>query len=239
LHAPREPRVDVEGHYMDHEFAETSGIADRYLMDELTAQERIEFEAHYFDCASCADQVRNGAIFIDTAKEVMRTQKVESASERRTGRKPMGWFAWLLTPATLAPTLAAAALAIMVGYQNLVTLPALQRPQLLSTSVLAPLAREEAPVITIDRRLPHFNLNFLVDFPRAYSNYICQFTNEKGDQILTLETGPRDVSSFTLSFLLRPAQFPPGRYELTLRPQPDTTGAIQRYTFMVPTGDQK
>jgi hypothetical protein len=223
---------------MDHKFAETSGVADRYLMNELAAEERAEFEAHYFDCADCADRVSKGATFIDTAKEVMRTQKVHAAaSEGRAGWKRSGWFAWL-TPAALAPSLAALVLALVVGYQNFVTIPAFERPQLLSSNVIASLTREEAPVITIDRRLPHFNLNVMVDSPGVYSNYICQFTNEKGDRILALETGPRDVSSFTLSFLLRPAQFPSGGYELTVRPQPDT-GAFRRYTFIVRSGDQK
>jgi len=223
---------------MDHKIAEASGVANRYLMNELTAEERAEFEAHYFDCADCADQVSKGATFIDTAKEVMRTQKVDAAaSEGRTGRKQSGWFGWL-TPTVLAPSFAALVLAILVGYQNFVTIPALQRPQLLSTNVIASLTREEAPVISIDRRLPHFNLNVVVDSPGVYSNYICEFTSEKGERILTLETGPREVSSFTLSFLLRPAQFPSGRYQLTVRPQPDT-GVFRRYTFMIRSGDQK
>jgi hypothetical protein len=223
---------------MDHKFAETSEVADRYLMNELTAEERAEFEAHYFDCADCADRVSKGATFVDTAKEVLRKQEMgATASEGRTGWKQSGWFGWL-TPTALAPSFAALVLAILVGYQNFVTIPALQRPQLLSTNVIASLTREEAPVIPIDRRLPHFSVNVIVDSPGIYSNYICQFTNEKGDRIVTLETGPRDVSSFTLSFLLQSAQFPAGRYELTVRPQPET-GVSRRYTFIIRNGDEK
>jgi hypothetical protein len=233
-----EPKEDVEGHFMDHKFAETHGVADRYLTNELAAEERAEFEAHYFDCADCADRVSKGATFIDTAKEVLRTQKMQAAaSDGRTGWKQTGWFGWL-TPTALAPSLAALVLAIIVGYQNFVTIPAFEKPQLLSTNVIASVSREEAPVITIDRRLAHFNINVMVDSPGVYSDYICQFTNEKGERILTMETGPREVSSFTLSFLLRPAQFPAGRYELTVRPQPDT-GAFRRYTFIVRSGDEK
>jgi hypothetical protein len=229
----------TKAYFMDHEFAEKSGAADRYLMNEVTAEERVEFEAHFFDCALCSDKVRKGAIFVEAAKEIMRGERDEAiARNRRAVRKPARWLAWL-TPATLTPSFAALALAIVVGYQNLVTLPALQKPQLLSTSVIAPLAREEAPVISIDPRLPHFNLNFMVDSSHVYPNYACQFTNERGTKILTMETGPRTVSSFTLSFLLPTRQFPPGHYELVVRPQTNPAASVQRYTFVVRTGDSQ
>jgi hypothetical protein len=220
---------------MDHDTAEKTEAAERYLLDEFTPGERSEFEAHYFDCVVCADKIRTGSIFIDNAKEVMRTEKVNApAAEPGTKRRSF-WSAWW-TPAALTPSFAALALAVVVGYQNLVTLPSLEKPQLLSTSVIAPFARDAAPVIRIDRHLPRFNLNFMVDSPKVYSNYICQFRNESGADILTLESGPRDVSTFTLSFLLRAGQFPPGRYELILRPQSDRGVVAQRYTFVVDRG---
>jgi len=221
---------------MDHETAEKTEAADRYLLDEFTSQERIEFEAHYFDCIVCADKIRTGSIFIDTAKEVMKTEKASSVPA--TGRDAIRqsfWSAWL-RPAMLTPSLVAVGLAIVVGYQNMITLPDLEKPQLLSTSVIASFARDEAPVVKIDRRLPRFNLNFMVDSPKLYSSYICQFRNGNGADILTLDSGPREVSSFTLSFLLRPEQFPPGRYELVLRPQSERGVIAQRYTFVVDRG---
>jgi hypothetical protein len=221
---------------MDHETAEKTQAADRYLLDEFSPGERSEFEAHFFDCVTCADKVRIGSIFIDNAREVMKTQRAnEAPSTGRGAPKRSFWSSWL-TPAALAPSFAAICLAAVVGYQNLITLPDLKKPQLLSTSVIAPFARDAAPVVKIDPRLPRFNLNFLVDSPKAYSNYICQFRNENGSEILTIDSGARDVSTFTLSFLLRPEQFPSGRYELILRPQSDPGVVAQRYTFVVDRG---
>jgi hypothetical protein len=229
----------MKDHNMDHEFAEKTGAADRYLLNEVTSEERAEFEEHFFDCAICSDRVRKGSIFIDTAKEVMRADTANpAAANRRAIPKQAAWFAWF-KPMTLVPGLAALVLAAIAGYQNLVTLPALRKPQLLSTAVIAPLAREETPVINIDRRLPRFNLNFAVDSSRVYANYICQFKNENGAEILTLESGPREVSAFTLSFLLLASQFPAGRYELTIRPQSDSTVVVQRYTFVIGNGDAR
>lgn len=136
----------------------------------------------------------------------------------------------------LTTSLIALGLMIVVGYQNLVTLPDLEKPQLLSSAVIAAYARDETQTIRIDPALPRFNLNFMVDSPRLYSNYICEFTNDKGDRILTIDSGPRDVSSFTLSLLLSSKQFPPGRYAMILRPQSDPGAIVQRYTFVIARG---
>jgi hypothetical protein len=221
---------------MDHETAEKTEAADRYLLKEFTPEECVEFEAHYFDCAICADRVRTGSMFIDTAKAVMRAETAQGVSVARgdIGR-PSFWQAWF-NPSVLTPSLLALGLMIIVGYQNLVTLPDLEKPQLLSSAVIAPTARDEAQTIRIDGMLPRFNLNFMVDSPTLYSNYICEFTNEKGDRILRIESGPRDVSSFTLSLLLASKQFPSGRYAMILRPQSDTRSIVQRYTFVIDRG---
>jgi hypothetical protein len=236
---------------MDHETAEKTEAADRYLLNESSPEECVEFEAHYFDCAICADRIRTGSIFIDTVKNVMRAEAPQRAVvvpadiRRRSFWQAgfsAGWFnparfspAWF-SPGVLTPSLIALGLTIVVGYQNLVTLPNLEKPQLLSSAVIAPSARDETQTIRIDRTLPRFNLNFMVDSPRLYPNYICEFTNEKGDRILTIESGPRDVSSFTLSLLLSPNRFPSGRYAMTLRPQSDTGAIVQRYTFVIDRG---
>ncbi len=224
---------------MEHEFAEKTAVVDRYLLNEVSAEERVAFEAHFFDCPICSDKVRKGAIFIDAAKEIMCAEAPNMVPNVDTARTP-SWFVWLrqglnqvLRLPALAPSFAALALATVVGYQNLVTLPALRQPQVLSMAVIAPLAREKAPVITVDPRLPHFNVNFMVDSPRVYPSYVCQFRNESGREVLTLDSGPQDVSSFTLGFLLQLSQFPDGRYELTLRPRLDPTVVVQRYTFVV------
>ncbi|MGC2659039.1 MAG: zf-HC2 domain-containing protein, partial [Bryobacteraceae bacterium] len=147
---------------MDHKLAETTELADRYLLNEISGEERTEFEAHFFECPICSEKVRTGAIFIDNARAVLRGEKVDDLSRSREWSLRWKWFP-RLNLAMLAPSLAALALACIVGYQNLVTIPAFERPQLLSTAVIAPLAREEAAVVKVDRHTARFNLNFMVD----------------------------------------------------------------------------
>ena len=53
---------------MDHSEAVQKMAAERYLLDELTPDEREAFEEHFFDCPECALDLRVGAAFVDEAK---------------------------------------------------------------------------------------------------------------------------------------------------------------------------
>jgi hypothetical protein len=48
---------------MDHAYAEEHGLVDAYLADRLSEAERNEFEAHYFDCARCLEQLETAEDF--------------------------------------------------------------------------------------------------------------------------------------------------------------------------------
>jgi hypothetical protein len=229
---------------MDHAFAEKTGAADRYLLNEFTFEERAEFEEHFFDCADCSDQVRKGAIFIENAKEVLRAERPNKAVANPGGLRNQ-WAllwplkSWLLNPLQSIPSLAALCLAMVVLYQNLATIPELMRPESMSDIVIAPMTREKTPVVLIDRRKPLFNLNFDADSPRVYTNYTCVFRDEKGTTIMTLDSGPRENSSFRLLWKLPAAKFPAGRYEMTLSPQAESNNTIQRYVFTISNGDSR
>ncbi|MBV9156614.1 MAG: zf-HC2 domain-containing protein [Acidobacteriaceae bacterium] len=223
---------------MDHKLAEQKHAVDRYILNELTLEERREFEEHLFDCPACADEVRRDAIFVDNARQVMLEEKL-AASRSQPQTKEFGafhnWLAWF-RPAAVMPTFAALAFAAILGYQTFVYIPGLQQPQVLSTKVIAPVARDRGPVIGVDRRFSRFNLNFEVDSPQAYASYQCEFQNESARTILTLDSGPRQVASFTLEFLLPTKRFPPGRYSMILRPATEPQTEIQRYPFVIQDG---
>lgn len=223
---------------MDHKLAEQENAVERYLLNEFTPAERMEFEEHLFDCRICAEQARQDAIFADNVKAVMLEEE-RSASRGRSklekGKRIGSWFQWF-RPATLVPAFAALAFAAILGYQNLVYIPGLEQPQVLSTTVIAPLARDEGAVVKVDRRLPRFNLNFEVDSPRPYPAYRCDFEREDGARVLSLDSGPRQVASFTLDLLLPTKRFPPGRYVMILRSNSEPQREIQRYTFVIQDG---
>ena len=45
---------------MQHQQALANKASERYLLGEMSEPERFDFEAHYFDCPACADDVRAG-----------------------------------------------------------------------------------------------------------------------------------------------------------------------------------
>ena len=49
---------------MAHEEAEKIMAVESYLLNELTEEQRMRFEEHYFECAACADAVEAGQIFV-------------------------------------------------------------------------------------------------------------------------------------------------------------------------------
>jgi hypothetical protein len=225
---------------MEHKLAEQTDAVDRYLLGELPDAQRREFEEHLFDCPVCAELVKDGAIIVDNLKQVLLEEKPKPSERRHsaTSASRGGWFSWL-NAATLIPTFAAIALVAVVGYQNLVSIPELLRPQALQAVPIASVVRGGGPVVEVDRRRPMLNLSFEVDSPQAYPSYTCDFQAEGKGSILRVDSGERKVASFSLDLLLPAKQFPAGHYVMILRPAFQSQIEIERYPFVIQDKDTK
>jgi len=119
---------------MDHEEAVRIGAAERYLLGELTSDERDRYEEHYFGCPACAAEVRAGAAFLDNARAALGsperlsapapTDVREAAQPVRPVQPVFGRPRWSRLPASLA-----AALAVSLGavsYQSAWVIPKLR-----------------------------------------------------------------------------------------------------------------
>jgi hypothetical protein len=73
-----------------HADATATQAVERYLLGELSAEERDQFEAHAFDCVECAEDLKAAAMFLDTSRSVLgedplaRSAFVRSAMARST-----------------------------------------------------------------------------------------------------------------------------------------------------------
>lgn len=106
---------------MDHTEAVRMQAVEKYILGELSPFHRAQFEEHYFDCADCALNLRAGVAFAAASRQYF----AESAVPEKAVRTPRaGWFDWL-KPMIAVP--AFAALLLLVGYQNLVSIPHMQR----------------------------------------------------------------------------------------------------------------
>lgn len=128
---------------MDHDTVVRQQMTEKYLLDELDPAARDAFEEHYFDCPSCAVDVRAGVVFIEQSK-IALSQEYELTPagllEARSASTKPGWLAEIYAGvrAILRPAIALPIMTLLlavVGYQNLVTYPPLRaasnRPQVL------------------------------------------------------------------------------------------------------------
>ena len=64
---------------MDHTEAVQLMATERYLLGELSAEQREAFEEHFFECYECALDVRAEAAFIKEAKVQLPLMAVPAA----------------------------------------------------------------------------------------------------------------------------------------------------------------
>ena len=142
---------------MHHQHALATKASERYLLGEMDEPERFEFEAHYFDCPACADDVRAGAAMARGIKAVCAEDaalRPHISVVREVPRR--GWFSWL-SPAALVPSTAALGFGCLAAWQAFVLIPSLRwasAPQALSPIALRAAARGEEQALSIRRNEP-------------------------------------------------------------------------------------
>jgi hypothetical protein len=141
---------------MQHNEAVEQMTVERYLLGELDADAREDFEEHMFGCSECALDARVATAFIEEAKvelgKVAPSQpEVKDAGKREKDRNR--WFSWW-RPTFAAP--AFATLVMVICYQNLVTLPVLRKaacqPTVIPTAPLSGGTRGEMHTIVVADR---------------------------------------------------------------------------------------
>ncbi len=117
---------------MEHTDAVKLQAVEKYILGELTPSLREEFEAHYFDCTECALNLRTGVAFAAVSRQYF----AESVPQKLMVATPaLGWFRWL-KPLVVVP--AFAALLLLIGYQNFVTIPHLKQTSTSSVGAVMP-----------------------------------------------------------------------------------------------------
>jgi len=216
---------------MDHKLALQTKSIDKYLLNDLAQEERLAFEEHMFDCPECAAQVKEDFAMIADLKTVLAEPRPISTPHavQATG----GWREWF-RPLVWAPTFATLALVCIVGYQNLVSIPAMLQPQVLETTSFVSTTRGAAvQTAVIKPGVALFSASFEVAVPAAAPAYVCEFQAAGKGTIASIDCGKHPTGEFTLSLLLPAAKFPSGGYTMILRPASVPRTEISRYSFAV------
>jgi len=173
---------------MEHSEAVQLMATERYLLGELTGDDRESFEEHLFSCQDCALDVRTAASFLEHSKVALANPAVAELQPAPVPAKPAGvWRFW--------PALAAAVLVLLVGvigYQNTVQYPTLKSalalaatPQVLPSAVLVSSRDVTSPVVRVQRSSPFL---LLMDIPdqAGFASYVVELHNAVGTTEWTL-----------------------------------------------------
>lgn len=226
---------------MNHTEAVDKKAVERYLGGELSSVESDEFEAHFFECGVCAEELRSGAIFEENARAVFREERAGGVSERepRAKAEKRRFFSWTLIrqPWTVAPALAAVVFLGLFTYQALVVIPGLRRqlndavsPQAMASFVLPALSRGDDRVVAIAKDARFYSLEMDPAWPGSYSEYQCSVINESGATRLAVRV-PAPAPGKPLQLLISRGQLPSGRYTVTVRNSGQPETELGRYSL--------
>ena len=174
---------------MNHDEAVQQMATERYILDELPAGLRDAFEEHMFDCPECALDVRTAAAFLQEAKTQLPelTREAAGSPAAAVTKAKNSWWMRIWQPVFANPAFAAPVFAILlaiVGYQNLVTYPALRsaadEPRLAPTVFLHSGSRGTAhTAVEADRKQ---GAALLIDAPQpnGYASFLFELRDPQG-----------------------------------------------------------
>jgi hypothetical protein len=103
---------------MNHQEAENTKATERYLLREMTNEERMAFEDHYLDCAQCLEAVTFGADFLDSGHEMAEEKGVQQSAAVPWYHRMFSALRPVLKPVPAIALTAAVALAAFSVYQQ-------------------------------------------------------------------------------------------------------------------------
>lgn len=223
---------------MNHDEALRLQAAEKYLLNEFTPQQRDEYEEHYFDCNECAEDVKATAVFLESARQLIREGILEPQMARQHAAVPAvaaasrGFFAWL-RPALAIPVFAA--LLLFIGYQNGVTIPRLKNTQ--STGLAPEIQKyvslpalgsrgDESASLSVKVR-PHQGFVLEGDMPgNSDTGYLCQIQDASGRVLYALPVSSEEAKN-TVQISFPGGALAPGGYKLVILKGQDSSRASE------------
>ncbi len=190
---------------MTHDQSLQTHAAERYLLGEMSDIEQHRFEDHYFSCEECAESVRLGATLAGNARAAFAQETAVRPEPRRS------WLDWLRVP-VLAPSLAAAVLACVVGYQAMVQIPSLKNAysaQAIDPVALRPISRGAEMVVPVSAGPGLFSVAVLLPSEAQGGPVSYTLSDASGQQIAS-GSAPAPAPGRSLILLFRNDSVRPG-----------------------------
>jgi hypothetical protein len=223
---------------MDHSEAIELRAVERYLLGELTAEQRDRFEEHFFGCLECAGDVRSGAALIDNARHVLKHEPAPVQTVLAPSRGGRGWLGWLQPAWGFAA--AVIVLAAILSYQNLITIPSLKhsaaQPQMLASFSLVT-AGSRGAGSTVIRAPKGHPFGLYVDIParESFRYYTVDIQKESGERPIHVQVSAEQAKD-TVQILVPGGALNPGNATLVIEGHAGQNGPateVARYPFEV------
>jgi hypothetical protein len=195
---------------MDHTEALRLQAAEKYVLGELDATLRDQYEEHYFDCAECALDLQAAAAFAATTRQVFREDaNAAAAAGQRLPVQPTpapSWIQRFRWTFAAIPAFAALVLATIVTYQDTVLIPHLKNAATPAVSSLSAAVLDLPPSGTRGGNAPVNEAPFQVRPDESFSvqfdftpsvtvpAYVCQLQDATG-RILLQVAVPADKAN--------------------------------------------
>lgn len=170
---------------MNHDEAGKTLASERYLLDELSGDEREAFEAHFFTCEACADELRTAAALLQGVTaglaEAPASGQLHPMPARRSAGRASAWYR-----SSALPWAAAAALACITAYQSVWVLPALRRdasPVALVPVVLHPESRGSEASVSLGPQGAPVTLALEINDPPRGGEVTYELTTRAGRHV--------------------------------------------------------
>lgn len=196
---------------MDHKEAVDTMAAQRYILDELSPAERDGFEEHYFGCADCAADVRDGAQIADTIRNGKSSRAALAPRRSRAG--------WLAAAAAVP-------LLVFLGYQNVMLRSALVASRSVqvmhSISLLNAESRGGGEDNVVDDASRPFGIYADIP-PRANATrYVLTIVDSNGRVFVTQAITPEQARE-SVQLVVPGNSLAPGHYSVRVRTEPAGT----------------
>lgn len=203
---------------MDHSDVVRLQAVEKYVLGELPADLRDQFEEHYFDCAECAKDVKCLATFMAASRVVLEQPAPAKVSAPDARQQRRAWFAWM-RPVIAAPAMAG--LLAIVVFQNVVTIPSLKQHtpgagsgEVYSSSYhLQGATRGENLAKVVIGPNESFALDFDFTPAVAYQSYTGSLVDRRGNTVLRFRVSG-EMANKELHVVVPGDQVEAGNYDL-------------------------
>jgi Putative zinc-finger len=204
---------------MDHEEATRNLMAERYLLGELTEEERDSYEEHLFSCQDCFEQIKVGTELVSQIRQLGTEELAASASR-------VAWQQLIRRAFRPSPALAFAAMFLFItaySAHQAVVIRQMNAPHTVAVFTVPPGARRGgiSRVVTAPRK-GDFELRVVYQPRPELTAYKARIEDETGKEIATVLMGEPNTEE--LQIRLNPRLFHNGRYVLLVQAKEQTTG---------------